>query len=211
MLRRPPLGQVLASAHDMGREYKIISALAGTDVPVAPALGLCTDPAVNGSPFYVMAFVDGVICRSATDAALLSESAQGRGQERGLHRPPVTPVERAVRKVEGPSARSADARFQRPSQPSGRQHSCTGTHEHRARRLSPRQLHIERRRRGDRGSRLGDVHARRSDGRSRSAVRLLGGPRRPCLDAASPLLPRPARRSMTTRRSRSSSAGSRAS
>lgn len=81
VLRRPPLGQVLASAHDMGREYKIISALAGTDVPVAPALGLCTDPAVNGSPFYVMAFVDGVICRSATDAALLSESAQGRASE----------------------------------------------------------------------------------------------------------------------------------
>ena len=43
MLRRPPLGHVLATAHDMGREHKIISALGPTDVPVAPALGLCTD------------------------------------------------------------------------------------------------------------------------------------------------------------------------
>src|SRR3546814_21025504 len=40
VLRRPPLGQVLASAHDMGREHKIISALGSTAVPVAPALGL---------------------------------------------------------------------------------------------------------------------------------------------------------------------------
>jgi aminoglycoside phosphotransferase (APT) family kinase protein len=63
VLRRPPLGQVLATAHDMGREHKIISALGGTDVPVAPALGLCTDEGVNGAPFYVMDFVDGHILR----------------------------------------------------------------------------------------------------------------------------------------------------
>ena len=43
VLRRPPLGHVLATAHDMGREHRIISALAPTDVPVPPALGLCTD------------------------------------------------------------------------------------------------------------------------------------------------------------------------
>ena len=43
VLRRPPLGHVLATAHDMGREHRIISALGPTDVPVAPALGLCTD------------------------------------------------------------------------------------------------------------------------------------------------------------------------
>ena len=41
VLRRPPLGHVLATAHDMGREHRIISALGPTDVPVAPALGLC--------------------------------------------------------------------------------------------------------------------------------------------------------------------------
>ena len=47
VLRRPPLGHVLATAHDMGREHKIISALGPTDVPVAPALGLCTDDEVE--------------------------------------------------------------------------------------------------------------------------------------------------------------------
>jgi aminoglycoside phosphotransferase (APT) family kinase protein len=61
VLRRPPLGAVLATAHDMGREHKILAALAKTDVPVAPVLGLCTDEAVNGAPFYVMRFVDGVV------------------------------------------------------------------------------------------------------------------------------------------------------
>jgi len=61
VLRRPPLGAVLATAHDMGREHRIIAALAGSGVPVPPALGLCTDEVVNGAPFYVMAFVDGVV------------------------------------------------------------------------------------------------------------------------------------------------------
>ena len=65
VLRRPPLGHVLATAHDMGREHKIISALGPTDVPVAPALGLCTDDEVNGAPFYVMGFVDGLVLRDA--------------------------------------------------------------------------------------------------------------------------------------------------
>ena len=43
VLRRPPIGHVLATAHDVAREHKIISALADSDVPVAPALGLCTE------------------------------------------------------------------------------------------------------------------------------------------------------------------------
>ena len=70
-LRRPPLGERLASAHDMGREHRIISALQGTPVPVPPVAGLCEDESVNGAPFYVMGFVDGAILRSqreATDA-----------------------------------------------------------------------------------------------------------------------------------------------
>jgi aminoglycoside phosphotransferase (APT) family kinase protein len=61
VLRRPPLGHVLESAHDMGREHKIIAALATTPVPVAPTYGLCSDAAVNGAPFYVMKFVDGLV------------------------------------------------------------------------------------------------------------------------------------------------------
>ena len=60
-LRRPPLGHVLPTAHDMAREYRVISALAGTGVPVARAIALCTDPAVIGAPFYVMSYVDGVV------------------------------------------------------------------------------------------------------------------------------------------------------
>ena len=63
VLRRPPLGHVLATAHDMGREHRIISALQPTDVPVPPVLGLCGDDDVNGAPFYVMGFVDGHVVR----------------------------------------------------------------------------------------------------------------------------------------------------
>ncbi len=68
VVRRPPLGHVLASAHDMGREHKIIAALRSTPVPVAPALGFCDDPSVNGAPFYVMKFVDGLVIRDRDTA-----------------------------------------------------------------------------------------------------------------------------------------------
>ena len=61
VLRRPPISHVLASAHDMKREHRVISALAPTAVPVPPALGLCTDAEVNGADFYVMEFVDGSV------------------------------------------------------------------------------------------------------------------------------------------------------
>jgi aminoglycoside phosphotransferase (APT) family kinase protein len=67
-LRRPPLGKRLASAHDMGREFTIISALRSSPVPVAPTVGLCEDDSVNGAPFYVMDFVDGPVLRSRADA-----------------------------------------------------------------------------------------------------------------------------------------------
>jgi aminoglycoside phosphotransferase (APT) family kinase protein len=76
VVRRPPLGHVLATAHDMSREHKIISALGPTDVPVAPALGLCTDDAVNGAPFYVMDFVDGRVLRDAAAASAISPEAR---------------------------------------------------------------------------------------------------------------------------------------
>jgi aminoglycoside phosphotransferase (APT) family kinase protein len=68
-LRRPPLGKTLSSAHDMGREHRIISALAPTPVPVAPAVGICEDGSVNGgAPFYVMEWVEGPVLRSRADA-----------------------------------------------------------------------------------------------------------------------------------------------
>ncbi len=71
VLRRPPLGQVLATAHDMTREHRIISAIGGSGVPVPPALGLCTDEQVNGAPFYVMGFVDGIVLDGPDSAAQL--------------------------------------------------------------------------------------------------------------------------------------------
>ena len=61
VLRRPPLGRVLSSAHDMAREWRIVSALAGRAVPVPPVRGLCEDPAVTGAPFYVMDLVEGEV------------------------------------------------------------------------------------------------------------------------------------------------------
>lgn len=79
VLRRPPLGHVLASAHDMGREHRIIAALQPTPVPVPPALGFCDDVAVNGAPFYVMGFVRGHVIRDAGAAAnLLTPDARWR-------------------------------------------------------------------------------------------------------------------------------------
>jgi aminoglycoside phosphotransferase (APT) family kinase protein len=77
VLRRPPLGHVLPTAHDMAREYTVMRALAGTAVPVPRALAFCDDVAVNGAPFYVMSKVDGVILRTATDMAELTP-AQAR-------------------------------------------------------------------------------------------------------------------------------------
>jgi aminoglycoside phosphotransferase (APT) family kinase protein len=75
VLRRPPLGEILQSAHDMGREHRIISALGPTDVPVPETLGLCTDPDINGAPFYVMRFAEGSILRdeAAVETAFPSE------------------------------------------------------------------------------------------------------------------------------------------
>ena len=67
-LRRPPLGMTLGSAHDMGREYRVLAALAPTAVPVPPLVGLCEDEGVTGAPFYAMEFVAGPILRSIADA-----------------------------------------------------------------------------------------------------------------------------------------------
>jgi aminoglycoside phosphotransferase (APT) family kinase protein len=72
VLRRPPLGHVLESAHDMGREFRIISALADTGVPVARAYGLCEDKAINGSNFYVMSCVDGTVLHDAAAAGTMT-------------------------------------------------------------------------------------------------------------------------------------------
>ncbi|MFF4602239.1 phosphotransferase family protein [Streptomyces sp. NPDC001339] len=71
VLRRPPLGHVLATAHDMRREHRVISALRPTPVPVPGALLLCEDETVIGAPFYVMELVEGVPYRTTAQLAQL--------------------------------------------------------------------------------------------------------------------------------------------
>ncbi|MFI8326004.1 phosphotransferase family protein [Streptomyces sp. NPDC085529] len=71
VVRRPPLGHVLATAHDMRREHRVISALGGTPVPVPGTVLLCEDEEVLGAPFYVMEFVEGTPYRSASQLAPL--------------------------------------------------------------------------------------------------------------------------------------------
>src|SRR5919199_2289158 len=71
VLRRPPLGHVLATAHDMAREHRVLSALHGTAVPVPRPLALCPDADVTGAPFYVMEFADGLVVRARPDVAAL--------------------------------------------------------------------------------------------------------------------------------------------
>ncbi len=84
VLRRPPTGHVLATAHDMAREHRVIAALASTPVPVPPALGLCVDDAVNGAPFYVMGYLDGHVLRDAKMAEALYTPGQRRAAGYGM-------------------------------------------------------------------------------------------------------------------------------
>jgi aminoglycoside phosphotransferase (APT) family kinase protein len=77
VLRRKPSGPLLPSAHAVDREFRLISALHGTGVPVAQPLCLCTDEGVLGTMFYLMSYVAG---RNFWDPAL----------------PGMTPVERAA-------------------------------------------------------------------------------------------------------------------
>ncbi|MGZ5373357.1 MAG: phosphotransferase family protein, partial [Aeromicrobium sp.] len=74
VVRRPPLGHVLDTAHDMSREYTVMAALAPTDVPVPKMYALCQDIDVIGSPFYVMEKVAGTPYSRAADLEALGES-----------------------------------------------------------------------------------------------------------------------------------------
>ena len=73
VLRRPPLGHVLESAHDMGREHKLIDAFINSEVPVPQTFGLCRDKNVNEADFYVMEFVDGLVLNDSDTAANVPE------------------------------------------------------------------------------------------------------------------------------------------
>lgn len=69
VLRRPPLSHVQKTAHDMGREFRVISALNPTGFPTPKTYALCDDESVLGAQFYIMEFVDGIIAVDAADTA----------------------------------------------------------------------------------------------------------------------------------------------
>jgi aminoglycoside phosphotransferase (APT) family kinase protein len=83
VLRRPPLGELLPSAHDMGREFKVMSALSKTAVPVPEPLAMCTDKEVTGANFYVMRAVDGISLYNAEEAEALVP--EGLRRDHGFH------------------------------------------------------------------------------------------------------------------------------
>jgi aminoglycoside phosphotransferase (APT) family kinase protein len=76
VLRRPPLGEILASAHDMEREHRILSGLASAGARVPQPLAVCDDPDVTGAPFYVMEHVDGLIVTKVETAERLEPDAR---------------------------------------------------------------------------------------------------------------------------------------
>ena len=199
-LRRPPLGKRLASAHDMAREHRIISALQGTDVPVPPAVGLCEDESVNGAPFFVMDFVEGPILRSRTEAEESFDEAQRRAiGERvvdtlvAIHA--IDPdrvglgdlgrredyVARQLRRWHGQWEKSKTHEVPLIDDVHRRLRGAdprAGPGDDRARRLPARQHDPQRGRRGRGGRRLGALHARRPARRRRHAARLLVRARR---------------------------------
>ena len=76
VLRRPPLGLLLPSAHDMAREHRLMFALRDTAVPVPRMIGLCQDDAVNERDFYMMHFVEGVVVRDVEIGSTVDVAAR---------------------------------------------------------------------------------------------------------------------------------------
>ena len=82
VVRRPPLHGVLPTAHDMGREHRIIAALGPTRVPFSEAIAYCEDADVIGAPFYVMSYVAGIVLHDDTTAVTeLDEPARANSGE----------------------------------------------------------------------------------------------------------------------------------
>jgi aminoglycoside phosphotransferase (APT) family kinase protein len=73
VLRRPPLGHIMPSAHDMGREFRVLSGLNSVSFPTPRAQGFCNDETIIGSKFMLMDFVDGRVIESAETAMTLSD------------------------------------------------------------------------------------------------------------------------------------------
>ena len=79
VLRRPPLGPLLPSAHDMAREHRVLEGLSATAVPVPRPMGLCTDLEVTGAPFYLMEHVEGHILADRAAGLGLPKPARRAG------------------------------------------------------------------------------------------------------------------------------------
>ena len=156
VVRRPPLGHVLATAHDMGREYRVMAALAPTNVPVPQMIAHCEDTEVIGAPFYVMEkvagtpygrasqleplgpertraiterMVDTLVALHAVDYAAVGLGDFGR--PRRLPRTPGRPLEEAAGGIDQPRAAGhgrarRPPRVERPRQ-RRRARSCTAT------------------------------------------------------------------------------------
>lgn len=78
VLRRPPLGELLASAHDIGREYRVLAALEPTEVPTPRIFGLCADPEVSAVPLMAMEWVEGLVIDDLGAAEALSPRLRQR-------------------------------------------------------------------------------------------------------------------------------------
>jgi aminoglycoside phosphotransferase (APT) family kinase protein len=76
VLRRPPTGDILPSAHDMAREYRVLRGLASENMPVPRPLALCEDPEVTGAVFYAMEHVDGLVLTTLDTAERLTPAAR---------------------------------------------------------------------------------------------------------------------------------------
>ena len=77
VLRRPPLGHIMPSAHDMGREFRVLSGLNSVSYPTPVTRGYCEDESVIGAKFMMMDFVDGRVIESAQTASILSATQAG--------------------------------------------------------------------------------------------------------------------------------------
>lgn len=84
VLRRPPLGKIVATAHDVVREADVLARLAGSGVPVPAISGVSADDQVNGAPFFVMEHLPGTILRDAADVEAFAPADARRDIGLGL-------------------------------------------------------------------------------------------------------------------------------
>jgi len=78
VLRRPPLGKLLASAHDVAREHRILTSIESSSVPTPAVYGLCTDPEITDVPLMLVEYVDGRVIDDFAKAEALSEDERRR-------------------------------------------------------------------------------------------------------------------------------------